>query len=190
MRKALTGTLAALTVLFAAGEAGAQGVIPLSFEVRAGAAIPTGDFADDGDAETGFALGGTVEYSIIPTFGVYGGFSRDAFGCGDDCDYVSSGFDVGGVVRLSRMVPLQPWVKAGITFHELEAESSTGGVSASLTSDRAVGIEVGGGLSFDLAPSIQLTPGVWFHSYTPDFDGEEGVDVTYIVADLGLRLSL
>jgi hypothetical protein len=65
LRQTLYGTLAASLLVLGASSANAQFASPIRFNVHAGAALPTGDFAsndiDGGSAELGFRLGAGLE---------------------------------------------------------------------------------------------------------------------------------
>jgi hypothetical protein len=168
---------------------------PFSVEVQAGVVVPTGDFADE-FATPGVGIGANVAYRVIPMLDIYAGYSWQRFGADDaasegtDLDIDDSGFALGGRLNFPGM-GLGPWVRAGVILHELKISGSDGGFSASLTSDRAVGFEVGAGLSFPVAPKISLTPGVTFRTYEPEFDGESADEsVTYFGLHLGGQISL
>lgn len=200
--------LTALLLAAAPLAAAAQSVLPISVEVRGGAGIPVGDFggnAETGDqlgAKTGLPLGVSVGYRVVPMLDIYGGYSRDSFGCSDqgefdssNCDIRSKGFELGTRFSVPGIVPLAPWVRAGALFHQLEISGSEGGFSASITSKRSFGYEIGGGISLPIMPTLALTPGVRYRGYTAKFDnifgeGSGEGDVSYVVLDVGLRFGL
>jgi opacity protein-like surface antigen len=180
--------------------AAAQSVLPFSFEVRGGAAIPQGDDFDG--VSTGFSVGGTVHYQVAPMVGIYGGFEYAKFTFDDDSEDVDSnisdsGFRLGArfAIPLGAMTGVSPWVEGGATFNQTSINlSNDGGNSVGVDSDRALGYEVGAGLSFAVAPKISITPGVRWRSHKADFgdtdDGPAEVDVNQFTVDLGVHISL
>lgn len=180
----------------------AQSILPLSFEARGGVAIPTGDF-DDG-AGTGWSVGGAVFYRVVPMVSVYGGFEHARFSTDSDADFegidsnlTDDGFRLGARfdVPFGALTGVSPWVEGGATFNRTSIHlSDDTGSSVSVDSDRSVGFEVGGGLSFNVAPRISLTPGVRYRSHTADFgdttDGPAKVDVNHLTVDLGVHIRL
>lgn len=170
--------------------------IPLSVEVRGGAAIPTGDFADATpgiEAETGphFAVQGAIQ--VLPALSLYGGYSMSRFGCprcgerGLDDEVVDDGWDLGVHATLPLGVAgIRPWAEVGGVFHRLVFS----GFESELSSDRAAGFRVGGGVALPVGP-VEITPGVHYSAYSADLDlgGLPGqtVDVTHVTADVGLR---
>lgn len=171
-----------------------QAQTPFSIEAQAGVMVPTGDFADD-FATTGFGFGVNAAYRIMPMLDIYAGYSWQRFGTDSefeevDVDIDDSGFALGGRVMFPG-TGLDPWIRAGVILHELKLSGSEGGFSASITSDRAVGFEGAAGLAFPVAPRIQLTPGVTFRTYKPEFEGETSDEsVTYFGVHIGGRISL
>lgn len=178
-----------------AAPVGLHAQTPLSVEVQAGVVIPTGDFAED-FATTGFGLGINAAYRILPMLDLYAGYSWQRFGVDDeefpdaDIDVEDSGFALGARLNVPAVPGLSPWVRAGVILHELQVSGTDGGFTASFTSDRALGFEVGAGLAFPVAPRVSLTPGITFRSYKPEFDGETADEpVTYFGIHLGGRIS-
>lgn len=168
--------------------------IPLAVEVRAGAGIPTGDFADGRvQAESGVSFGGNVLVGVTPVLGLFAGYSQTRFGCGDcelfqlDRDVRDDGFDVGAQATLRpALVGLEPWLRAGAVFHQLTFSGNGGDAS----SDRGTGFSVGGGVAYRTTVGFSLTPGVHYRSYTADFPlGDlpgRSVDVAHVIVDLGI----
>jgi opacity protein-like surface antigen len=184
-------TAATLTVA-AAGAAQAQ----FAVEGRVGGAIPMGD--DFGDAASnGFGLEANASFGILPLVDLYAGASWTRFGIESDgedvdADFTDTGFFAGARVGLPAG-PIQPWVRGGVIYNQLEASGEDGGVSVSVESERAVGFEIGGGISFSVMPMVSITPGVRYRSYSPDFNfGDEtgSADVNYLTIDVGARIGL
>ena len=183
----------------------AQGIY---FGLRGGAGIPTGAFSDNATgtagttaldaAKTGFGYGADAGIGFGP-LGVYAGFDNINFDCeGANCNtdgkYRLRGVTAG--VRLS--VPgmsslIRPWVKAGVSFNELQGGYGTG--SQSLTTDKNPGYEVGVGLDIPLLGIFSFTPQARYvgQNFKYDVPGvtntaaqpEQGVN--YFTFDLGLQ---
>lgn len=187
-----------LLLLISAPGASAQFLlpIPVSVEVRAGAGIPTGDFANREpgiQAESGLMVGAGAAVHISRRFALFGGYSRTRFGCprcgeqGLDADVTDTGGDFGLQVILPASIRgLGPWIRAGGVYHQI----SFSGTQGELSSDPALGFEVGGGISLSLLRVIRLTPGVRYRTYSAELDlgglGEETVDVSHVLVDVGL----
>lgn len=167
-----------------------------SVEAQVGGVIPTGDFADF--ATAGFGFGVNAAYRVFPMVDVYAGYSWQRFGADDDeefgavdVDIDDSGFAFGGRLHVPAVPSLNPWIRAGVILHQLKLSGTEGGVSASFTSDREAGFEVGAGIGFPVAPKISLSPAVIFRSYKPSFDGETSDEsLTYVGLYIGGRISL
>jgi opacity protein-like surface antigen len=149
--------------------------LPLAIEVRGGAYIPTGDFAEG--VGTGFGLGGIVSYRVIPALDIYAGYSWQSFPIDDDeefddvdIDIEDSGFAVGVRFEVPAAANLGPWIRAGLILHQAKFSGSDGSVSVSFTSDRTAGLELGGGVAIPVTPNLSITPGVSFRTYKPTFD--------------------
>src|SRR5215207_8117865 len=94
MKKSTVGILAALAAVSVAGTASAQmgPTTPFSFDVRAGAAIPTGDFGDV--VSTGWTVGVDGTFNITPMFGIYAGYSFSQFSASDDFEEIFGEGDI------------------------------------------------------------------------------------------------
>ena len=202
MKKIAAGFLAAAALAAVSKQADAQlaPTTPFSIEVRGGAAIPTGDFKSnaDGDWElkSGWTAGVNAQFQLNPMFGVYAGYSHSSFGVEDedDASVNARGFDAG--VRASlplAALPLTPFVRGGVVYHDLQL--SVESPNFSITSDRAFGFEIGGGLEYALGQRMSITPGVSFTSYTATFSDDLelfdlDIDVTHVKVDIGLRIRI
>ena len=175
MRKLVTIFTLVLGTLFLADSADAQ-VLPLSFEVRAGAAIPTGDFDD---VSTGFTYGANIAWHFTPMFGVYGGYTQANFSGDNGNDPSLENFDVGAIVDLP-FPALSPWVRGGLVFGQYDGAS------------RGTGFEAGGGIGFNVTPMISITPGVRFTTIPVGDDHPRNVtgNATYITTDVGVRVRI
>jgi hypothetical protein len=175
--------------------AAAQTPLPLSFEVRGGVGLPTGDFNDG--PSTGWIVGGTVHYRAQPQIGVYGGFDFASFPPDDEeqgVDIAFRDYGVRGGIRyeLAAMAPtITPWLEAGLMVNRTSVKGSSGEVSATVDAEWALGFESGAGLSIPLGSRAALTPGFRFRSHKADFGDELGeTTVSYFVVDVGVLVRL
>jgi opacity protein-like surface antigen len=193
MKKSTVGILAALAAVSVATTANAQmgPTTPFSIELRAGAALPTGDFGDG--LNTGWTAGLTGQYNFTPMIGVYAGYQIASFGADDeeagdeDISVNDRGFNAGLRASLSPLAGFSPWLKGGLVYNELEIDVD----GESVTTDSQLGFEVGGGLAFPLGPRISITPGVTYTMYS--FDDEDldlDLDVSHVKIDIGLNFRI
>jgi opacity protein-like surface antigen len=200
LMKLRTIALAAVLLLCAPLTAATQRLpdLPLSLEVRVGAGIPIGDFANQEpgiEAEPGSAFGVSAAFHLNSVLAVYGGYSSTQFGCprcesrGLDDSVVDSGFEFGAEAALPlRLAGFRPWIRAGGLYHEL----TFSGRGDQLSSDRSAGFEVGGGVAFAVLPVLWITPGIRYRTYSAELDlggsFDQTVDVSSIALDVGLSL--
>lgn len=197
MKRTTLGMIAMVAALGVAGTTEAQmGTLPISAEVRGGFGFPMGDFGRENSggsgANAGPGFGVNLGLGLTQMLGVYAGFDWFEFGQENsvvsDAKFTDSGLNAGAMVNLSGMAPMGPWVRGGVVWHKLDYSGSVAGVEGSIDSDRSLGFEVGGGLSFPLGMVISVTPGVRYVSYNPKYDGNGGdSNVSYLIADVGLR---
>lgn len=196
MRNYLFASLMAVTSLSLAQVAGAQSPIPLSVEVRGGAAIPMGDFQERYNAETGVGFGANAVLQIVPMVGVYGGYERNMFsvddeaGFGPDSEIIDQGFMFGAELALPfGGMGLSPWVRAGGIYNQFSREG--GNLIGDFESERKLGFEAGAGISIPLGMVISITPGIRYRTYSPELGGQnrvgEDVDISYLAADVAMR---
>ncbi len=184
MKKA-TFVLAGIAAFVTVGTASAQLPIPLSVEVRADAAIPTGDFADAVGTAPSFGVNAAL--GLARGFAVYGGYSRTQFELDNtDTDLVDQGFSAGVTVGLPVPgLPVQPYLGAGVLIHELEVEDGP-------DFDSDLGFELGAGVALPITRNVRLSPGVGYRRYSTQFPiGPASVetDVEYFTAGVGLNIS-
>jgi opacity protein-like surface antigen len=181
--------VAALAVLGTAGTASAQARLPLSVGISGEAAFPTGDFADNVENGVGFTASAALQ--LVPGFAAYGSYSRTTFGVDgvDDVDVIDQGFSAGLTASLGGGLVgrAQPYVGAGLLFHELEDDNGNE------FGDAKMGFEVGAGVNFPLGRRISVSPSVGYRQYNVEGSflgvptGER--NVSYLTGGIGLNLS-
>ncbi|HYR12256.1 MAG TPA: hypothetical protein VEQ60_31000 [Longimicrobium sp.] len=160
------------------------GMIPLSVEARGGLAVPAGDFAAAAEAAPAAEISAT--WHALPLVGVYGAYQRNRFpwdGTGTREHLTDAGFAAGVRVAVpTPLIPIDPWIRAGIVLHQLRG--------GSLSEDAKAGWEAGAGLAFPLARGLTLTPGVLWTRYQHGAGRADGelLRVRHVRADVGLRL--
>lgn len=194
MRKIFVGMMVLGGLAAAAGTADAQGFFPLAVEVRGGAGFPVGDFGDG--LEMGWGFEGNAQLQVAPMIAIYAGYDRTEFQGSDDgaLDLVDEkvtdqGFSLGGQLSLptAMILGLSPFVRAGAIYHETKLDFENG--SFDRESEKNIGYEVGGGVSIPLGLVVSFTPAVRYRSYAPEWDGGSEEDVSYVMADLGMKFS-
>jgi hypothetical protein len=162
----------------------------LSFDVRGSYGFPIGDFGDNAGYDFGFGAGALL--SFTPSFGVYGGWARDSFGCDNLlCDEGSqlhvSGFEVGGKFMIPTANRILPWLKAGLVAHKTTFDAG----SIEFESDRTLGFQAAGGLDFPLGDVLSVSPGLRFTMLENDQDGFfSEPEVRFLSFDLGLHIHI
>lgn len=199
IRRLLAPALVLSAVL--ATTASAQSTLPITIEVRGGAAIPMGDF-DDG-AGTGWGLGATVRYAVTPAVDLYAGYDRFEFGTDADLDeeefdlgLSDSGFRTGARFSFAPLGSLRPWVEGGLLVNRSTVSISVESASIDVNSEWALGFEGGAGFAVPLSPRVSLTPGVRYRMHEAEFEAEEtgegpqSIDVSYLAIDIGVNIRL
>lgn len=190
-------SVVAATAFAAPAHAQLPNFTPFSFEVRGGLAFPTGDFGeseeDVGSIESGYTVGANATYHFMPLLGVYAGYTYNRFGVEglEELDVLDQGFSAGVRVAVpTPLIPIDPYVKAGLVFNSLSFEFDGDG-GEFIDSDNSLGYEVGAGVGIGLGPKLSFTPQVTYTSYEPQYDGEgDDFDVQHIRVDVGLRIRL
>jgi opacity protein-like surface antigen len=187
---------AALAAASLAGTAHAQALptTPFSLEVRAGAAIPTGDLKEV--AKTGYTVGANVSYAATPMVSIFGGYTMNSFGVKEDVtteegeafpDDASlrvrvSGPEAGVRVNVPVAGSIAPFVKASALVNRFSLSISSDDASGTFGDDEwHVGFDVGAGVAIPLGPRISVTPAV---SYV------KVEDFKSVKADIGLAIRL
>jgi hypothetical protein len=159
----------------------------LSAEVRGGIVLPRDAFSGDVDADGGYSTEISLTFGVLPFVGVYGAWQRAEFDREGTESSVITDEGWGAGVRVNvptPLIPIDPWIRAGVVVHELEAGGLNGG------GDRGVGTELAGGLRFGVGRGLALTPGVTWTRYGFDDDSlpDGEVSVEYLRVDVGLRV--
>lgn len=173
-------------------------IAPLTYELRAGAAVPVQSFADPGASWAGEAGGGAsfgmdFAYTFASYAAAYAGFSQHRFGCtaaacGRESDLVATGFDLGGrfILGTGRVIPL---IRAGMVTYRVEGRVPNGQEGASpAVSRRAYGVEAGLGLSIRLNRRFVLVPGLRYLRMRPRFRGAGALPIRSLIADVGMLI--
>ncbi len=171
--------------------------------VRAGAGVPSGTFAEsagtgstDGSlrgATTGVGYGLDAGVGLGP-IGFYAGLDRIEFGCesaacASNGKYKLAGVSAGVRVGVPLIPIIKPWVKAGVTFNEINGTATGTGVTK-IATDRTPGYEVGAGIDIPILVLFSLTPQVRYVGQKLDYKGLSAgskTNVSYYTFDLGLR---
>lgn len=194
-------TKAAVFVAFlglgAASSVQAQ-TLPVSIELRGGAAIPTGDWSESDMVDNALGFGAAVRFSPAPLVGVYAGWDSFTFDIGDggdlgdgDTSLKDSAFRLGAELKAPvSVVPVSPFVSAGLVYgkikYELEGDSGTLGFE----SDSSFGFEGAVGVEFGAGP-VALRPAVGYRTRSVEIDAAEASaeeDISYFTLVLGVSL--
>jgi len=131
--------------------------------VRAGAGVPTGDFAEkvSGTAQSAPLRAATpgLGYGLDAGFGAgpvgfYASYDRIRFGCASGyCEesgkYELNGFSAGVRIGVPLFPLFKPWAKAGLTYHEMTGRFP-GSSGTAVTTGRSPGYEVGAGVDIPI----------------------------------------
>jgi len=191
-----TAFAAVLAAASLAGAAHAQALppTPFSLEVRAGAAIPTGDLKEV--AKTGYTVGANVSYAATPMFSIFGGYTMNSFGVKDDVTPEEgeelpedasfrvrvSGPEAGVRVNVPVTGNVAPFVKASALVNRFSVSFSSDEVNGTIgDTDWHVGFDVGAGVAIPLGPRVSVTPAVSYLKVE---------DFKSVKADIGLAIRL
>lgn len=182
----LSRGLAAAVALVLSAAVAPSAHAQLAIEGRAGIATPGEGLENDVGADGGYSTEVSLTVGMLPFVGVYAAWQQVKFDRegSEESVITDQGWAVGARVSVpTPFVPIDPWIRAGVVAHELEAGGLEDG------GDRGLGVEVGGGLRVSVGSRIALTPGVTWTRY--GFDDEtvdDGrVNVQSLRVDLGVR---
>ncbi|MEO5589018.1 MAG: outer membrane beta-barrel protein [Gemmatimonadaceae bacterium] len=176
--------------------------------VRAGAAVPTGDFAATSGATGNDALvtGATpgLAYGLdggigLGLLGFYGAYEKVQFGCKSSaCPRTGkaqlTGVSAGVRVRAILIPLFKPWVKAGVTYNEMKVTSPNSSSGVAYTTNKTPGLEAGAGIDIPvLGGFFNLTPQVRYvrQKMKPRTSSTTTLSkrsADYYTFDIGLRL--
>jgi hypothetical protein len=166
--------------------------------VRAGAATPTGDFAEKSTAtgDDAFLRNGTagLGYGLDAGFGstllgLYGSYDHIEFGCASGGCSTSgkaelTGYAAGVRASVPLLPLLKPWAKAGITYNEIKQKLPASSSAVSLSTGKKPGYEVGAGVDIPIMMGFfSLSPQVRY--VRQKFSGKSA---DYYTFDIGLKL--
>jgi hypothetical protein len=201
MKKLLVTPVVLALVTAAASSASAQ----LSISARGGGGIPVSAFAQGaegseeeislGGASSGFGMGLDATLTLSSRLGLYAGFDKVQFGCGEASCGTDGGYTLSGISAGVQMSPIRsrffrPWVRGGVTFGALDG--THGATGRKLSSDRAPGFEVGAGVNIPVLGILSLSPQVRYVGQNtrvrvPGIEAPTAEqNVGYMVVDLGL----
>lgn len=159
----------ALTLLLLASTLTAQ---TISIGLRGTGSIPTGSFAETGNtsttnapviegAKSGFGYGLDAGIGLGP-IGIYAGFDHIKFDCEtttckNNGKYTLEGVTAGVKLSLPTKSIVRPFLKGGVTFHDLEGGYG-GTQSNSLTTEKTPGYEIGLGADINLLGIFSFMP--------------------------------
>jgi hypothetical protein len=163
----------------------------LSFDARGGYSFPISDFGDGTESDFGFGAG--VVFSLTQSFGIYGGWARDAFGCeeligcDEDTQLQVQGFEAGVKFLIPTEARILPWLKAGLIAHEMKVDTD----AIDFESDREYGFQAAAGLDFPLGEVVSVSPGLRFNMLEiGEDDAFADPEVKYLSFDLGLHFHI
>lgn len=195
-----------LTLVLAASPLAAQSI---SIGLRGTGSIPTGSFAETGSSSTtnaavidgaknGFGYGLDAGIGFGP-IGIYLGFDHIKFDCEtttcqSDGKYTLEGATAGVKLSLPSKSIVRPFVKGGVTFHDLEGGYG-GSQSNSLSTEKTPGYEIGLGADINLLGIFSFTPqaryvGQQLKAKIPGVNtpAADGTGVNYFSFDLGFSV--
>jgi hypothetical protein len=195
-----------LTLVLVASPLAAQSI---SIGLRGTGSIPTGSFAETGSSSTtnaavidgaknGFGYGLDAGIGFGP-IGIYLGFDHIKFDCEtttcqSDGKYTLEGATAGVKLSLPSKSIVRPFVKGGVTFHDLEGGYG-GSQSNSLSTEKTPGYEIGLGADINLLGIFSFTPqaryvGQQLKAKIPGVNtpAADGTGVNYFSFDLGFSV--
>lgn len=162
---------------------------PVSFGVSGGLSLPMGDLGDG--AESGFAVAGHVYFKPagITALRFRGDVSYDRWGVERrltggvvDANLRALGVVANAIfdVASSNTSTVKPYLLGGVGLFNAKATASAGSLSAS-ESDTNLGVQVGGGLTFQLSGFSTFLEAKYVNAFT------EGDNSTWIPITFGVR---
>lgn len=170
---------------------GAQAQVPVSLELRGGAALPTADLGD-ATLDGGGGFGAFIAYRLRQHIDAYAGwewhhFTTDKPFAGGDYDVEDTGYSFGLELRHPALLPFGLWARAGGIYNHVVLEDANGDVVAD--SGHELGWEAGGGAWVPLTQQLALMTGVRYRTFSATLNpgaGHVPVDLSYVAAELGV----
>lgn len=184
-------TTAALALLVIGAAAPVQAQIPLTLELRGGAAVPTEDLGA-AELKTGGGFGFTAAYAFMPHMLFYGGWDWQRLNtkgriAGADAHVEATGYAFGLGFQHPLFSSVGGWLRSGGIYNHIELEKKNGDLIGD--SDFEFGWEAGGGLVIPVSERFALMPGARYRTFTADLEmgaGPVEVDLSYVTIDLGI----
>jgi hypothetical protein len=192
MRYSITRAAAALPLLLLAGRpALAQSQSRWSLEATGDAAIPTRTLAG-ADLKTGGGFGANARYRFMPHLAAYAGWEwhlqqTEQLLAGETLDLNDNGYTLGLRFEHPLVARTAGWLRAGGLANHIEIENADGVIIQD--TGHGLGWEVGGGLTFPIAPRFALMPGVRYRTLSSDveFGGStKSSTLSYVTMGIGL----
>lgn len=163
-----------------------------SLTLRTGANFPTKHLGDT-NLKTGFGLGGTIAYPLIPFLNFVAGWDWNRFPAneslsGSNTDLKETGYNAG----LQLIYPIEEakltyWVGGSGIYNHIQIENNKGDIIAA--SKDGWGWQIDAGLSFRIATRWNLLPGLRYRSLSRDIKTGESstpTDLKYVSLGVGL----
>jgi opacity protein-like surface antigen len=171
--------------------------------IRGGMGVPNGTFSDPFQATatdgvirgakpgTGYGFDAGVDLGALGFYAGYDHIDFDCEGaaCSSDSKYKLEGISAGLRLGVPLIPIVKPWVKAGVTFNEVNG-TNIGTNATKIATDRTPGYEIGVGLDIPVLALFSITPQVRYVGQKLDLKGAYSGDktnVSYYTFDIGLR---
>jgi len=188
--KRITRLVGIAALVFSPAMASAQNATPktLSFGVSGGASLPMGDVGDF--YNTGYNVTGHLLLSptSLPRLGFRADVSFDSWkakevlGVDPDVSLRNLGVSANAIFKSAAPMSIKPYVLGGVGFYNAKASGSFGGTgSGSTESNSSVGVQVGGGLEFQLSGFTTFLEAKFVNAFT------EGSSTNWVPVTFGIR---
>ncbi len=170
-------------------------------EARAGFAFPNGTVGG-AEVDNGYGVGLNVQFDVLPVIDIYGAFSRFTLGGevppggvslgmvqpeGREADVVDLAYSIGARFDAPFFGAFIPWIKAGLSYDEIELKLKDETGSTTYRSEGDIGYEAGAGLSFQISPLLAVTSGVLYRQVSPEFRNSSAEsDLSFWAIELGI----
>ena len=162
------------------------------FEFSTGASFATSE-PNNVRLNPGFGFEGIFHVRVMEHAGIYGGWGWNRFGsdesfAGDDACFEETGYVFG--LQFKHPVgtmPLSYYLRAGGLYNHIEVENSEGNII--YDSGHGMGLQLAGGLDFQLGSNWSFTPGLKFNLLPSEIDMEgvtKELDINYLSVRVGI----